>query len=503
MAIIRPPRRSLPIYARPPLQSTPAATGSGGRDTRELGSIAEIAGNTTAPQPVPPIVQQSVAPVDQFQSTSQSPRQQRQAARRAAKQARREVRRANRAARVASRRRIIIDPPGGEINHYSAEGFAGEEFTGDASWQTSTICKIPAANLVAGEWLFVVHAFVGASTWLDTQELRLVEDDGTPTVMSYDRTVADSGIRFRAGAATSSLSSGVLTPFMVRRTVTGDSDVVVQMKNPVGTTGRLNHWRVLAIHLDELTEGTDYLWGHTDTDNSLDPADTWEDLGVAVSPSEGDDWLFFSSVGTDHPSGRQISTRFNIDSTMYDMDTQSSYDTNDEHNSFAAFIQESMPASTCALEGWVFNNVQTVTHASLFALRLNSFKDYHVGASDTPIVNMNLAGQEIITTTMSAATQSGNYLMFGSYKDYDGGKINGNWLSKNINAAGEVVIAGDETSAHYEELSLVNSTACLALWSVEDVTALDEVTLVLDAKPSGSSRDANFMRLLIMSMEKA
>jgi hypothetical protein len=47
MAIIRPPRRTPPIFARPSLQSTPTSINAGGVDTRELGSAAENAAKTT------------------------------------------------------------------------------------------------------------------------------------------------------------------------------------------------------------------------------------------------------------------------------------------------------------------------------------------------------------------------------------------------------------------------------------------------------------------------
>jgi len=47
MAVIRPPRRTPPIFARPSLQSTPMNTNAGEVDTRELGSAAENAAKTT------------------------------------------------------------------------------------------------------------------------------------------------------------------------------------------------------------------------------------------------------------------------------------------------------------------------------------------------------------------------------------------------------------------------------------------------------------------------
>ena len=123
MALIRPPHKQAPIYARPRTQSTPTQTG-------DLGSITDIAAETGASRqnpakgplneavtntPIPssqpsPAVQAAVAPTPIPSAPTGASRQATRDARRAARAARRQAARAaRRAARAARRRRLVLD----------------------------------------------------------------------------------------------------------------------------------------------------------------------------------------------------------------------------------------------------------------------------------------------------------------------------------------------------------------------------------------------------------
>lgn len=403
----------------------------------------------------------------------------------------------------ARRRRLVLDATAAAatVSHYTAEGLIHEELTGDGTFQSSANCKVPAASLTAGKWLFIFNTLCAASTFVDTNKCRIVEDDGTPTVLSLD------DHRWITVAGLGDTANGRQVSFMVVATVTGASDVSMQMQNAVSTTGRINAYHILALNLDELVEGTDYFHDAVTTDVADITGDIWNDITTTITPTAGEDYLVFGTALNYVSGGRQMYTRMTIDGTANAaFDSVTDGDTNDRLDAFGATIVESMPA---LVDGAItmetqpfFSDIQDILSSQLFALRLNVFSDYQVKSADG-VIDIGLSATEIQVDTLTAAANTGDYLICAMSAELGGGDPSSYALFSNINAAGETLEAGDVTNNHRRDEPVQSWPSSNFAHAVLDITAADQIGIVYDAIAGTTTRDAIDIRTLIMSLKLA
>lgn len=285
------------------------------------------------------------------------------------------------------------------------------------TWQTGTGMEILGSNLDASsDYLLVFFALVGGnSANANDFEFRVVEEDGTPTVL----TASEHRLEPRR---TGSTLVGHAYAYMARVTTAATpNDYAMQLQTAGVNTAHIAGMNAFAIKLDDVTENTDFFYDDDATSYTTLASSTYQD-GAAVTIGDGtSDYLVISTAHfvVDAVAPEAL-LRIDVGGVVHGATITETEDTAEEYCiGTLAFV--SAPSASTTVTTQVSNSGSSgdidVDNNRIFALRLDAFED-HAGTRDTTPTNITIAATDTVSgtlahTTVTAASEDWMFVALG------------------------------------------------------------------------------------------
>ncbi len=339
---------------------------------------------------------------------------------------------------------VVGGAPAGAVGHIIAKITSGVTTT-SGTYVSASGYLVPFSSMEANkDYAVFVRAYIGNSTSSVTSQNKVrlakggVEVVGSEYVFESPTTIIDDhGVTYSWGGIVASGASG---------------DLQLQHLSGNGTdTVFVNNLTILMIKVDDLINNTN-IFHDTDTGLvELDDGDfpaAWMATGAGVTIGDGtSDYLVFGSVRVKDftTGGNTVDTRVNDGTAVLKGTGIVLGDFSDELSlGFFQLWQAPASGTTLSLEAHCTGFPVDKVYASIIAIRMDAFVDYH---SDLLATSPNLGNGPITLATVAFTTADSDDYGFISGATGPNLSVVGppDFIRNDLNTGGDVTIGGSET----------------------------------------------------------
>lgn len=268
-----------------------------------------------------------------------------------------------------------------------------------------TGASITSGNFVAGQKYLIL------ATWQQTNTSSGVRSMGQ--VIHGSTTFEGSDNDFTSRTANEYITGAYSTVW----TAVASEAVKLQFKCSSGTV-KVDQVQLFAMRLDaDLTENTDWFFGESTTDETLNVAGTFEDGGSVTFTGAGEDWLVLSMSQVDINAAGNVTSRIN--NSNGSTTTPSAIQTDDNNTGVKGFnlsrVFAGLSGSSTIKEQSTSDETTSIRlYSNIFALKMNKFAA-RAGAYTDADANLSATNYATnLQTTSITPTVTGDVLI-GSY----------------------------------------------------------------------------------------